>query len=179
MCRTSWSNIWPDSLVGMIRRAGSCPVIDPRRRSSAPGRSRRHSVWSTPLLQTTTAAGWPEARSWATGDGPKLIFPGRRRTTPEEQVVVAGARVLACLVAGVRDAPIARTRNALAALLRARDFAELLGEAWTQPPTGMTWRAEPDDPSTVLRTPTDREDCLSGLPTAPPGRSMNVSSWWS
>ena len=76
---------------------------------------------------------WIEARSWTTGDGPKLIFSDAEEWLRTRGVLLPGVSVLARLVASVRDATTARLydtvvdsltssqRSALDVLLAVRD----------------------------------------------------------
>lgn len=60
---------------------------------------------------------WIEARSWTTGDGPKLIFYDAEAWLRARQVLLPGVSVLARLVASARDATTARLYDTVAAPL--------------------------------------------------------------
>lgn len=57
---------------------------------------------------------WIEARSWTTGDGPKLIFNDAETWLRSRSVLLPGVSVLARLVAGARDATTTRLHEAVA-----------------------------------------------------------------
>ncbi len=70
---------------------------------------------------------WIEARSWTTGDGPKLIFNGAEEWLRTHGVLLPGASVLARLVASVRDATTARLHDTVVASLSGAQRAAIDG----------------------------------------------------
>jgi TnpA family transposase len=72
-------------------------------------------------------ARWIEARSWTTGDGPKLIFSDAVEWLRSRGVLLPGVSVLARLVASVRDATTARLYDTVADSLTSSQRSALDG----------------------------------------------------
>jgi len=77
---------------------------------------------------------WVDARSWTTGDGPKVIFVDAVRWLREHDVLLPGVTTLARLVAQVRDEANQRLWETLFGLLTSEQRALL--DSLTQVPEG-------------------------------------------